>query len=95
MKKKQTIVVGSGAGGLTLALLLARAGRRVTLLEIQPEIGGYLRRFSRGPARIKARQPRRDPHGRPPGLDRAAVRVGTARPESPRLHQPRSRQGNR
>ncbi|MBQ6352698.1 MAG: NAD(P)-binding protein, partial [Lentisphaeria bacterium] len=47
MDKKTTVVVGSGAGGLTLALLLARAGRRVTLLECQPEIGGYLRRFTR------------------------------------------------
>ncbi|MBQ7206824.1 MAG: FAD-dependent oxidoreductase [Lentisphaeria bacterium] len=52
MGEKQSIVVGSGAGGLTLALLLARAGRRVTLLEIQPEIGGYLRRFSRGGIRF-------------------------------------------
>lgn len=47
MKDKTALVVGSGAGGLTLALLLARAGRRVTLLEAQPEIGGYLRRFTR------------------------------------------------
>ncbi|MBQ5894869.1 MAG: NAD(P)-binding protein, partial [Rikenellaceae bacterium] len=38
---------GSGAGGLTRALLLARSGRPVTLIESQPEIGGYLRRFYR------------------------------------------------
>ena len=52
MDGKNTIVVGSGAGGLALALLLARIGRRVMLLEIQPEIGGYLRRFTRGGLRF-------------------------------------------
>ena len=50
--RRQTAVVGSGAGGLTLALLLARAGRRVTLIESQPEIGGYLRRFTRNGVRF-------------------------------------------
>ena len=47
MKGRTALVVGSGAGGLTLALLLARAGRQVTLIEAQPDIGGYLRRFTR------------------------------------------------
>ncbi len=47
MEPKRTIVVGSGAGGISLALLLAKAGRRVTVIESQPEIGGYLRRFTR------------------------------------------------
>ena len=47
MKPRQTLVVGSGAGGMTLALLLARAGRSVTLIENQPSVGGYLRRFTR------------------------------------------------
>ena len=47
MKARQTLVVGSGAGGMTLALLLGRAGRNVTLIESQPTIGGYLRRFTR------------------------------------------------
>lgn len=44
---KETLVVGSGAAGLTIALLLAKAGRRVSLIECQSGIGGYLRRFSR------------------------------------------------
>ena len=52
MVERKTLVVGSGAGGLTLALLLARAGRSVTLIESQPEIGGYLRRFSRDGVRF-------------------------------------------
>ena len=47
MGKAQTLVVGSGIGGLTMALLLARAGKNVTLVEKQREIGGYLRRFIR------------------------------------------------
>ena len=47
MGKSRTIVVGSGAGGITLALLLARAGRQVTVVESQPSVGGYLRRFTR------------------------------------------------
>lgn len=44
---KRDVVVGSGVGGLTLALLLARAGRPVTLIECLDGIGGYLRRFVR------------------------------------------------
>ncbi len=43
----ETLVVGSGAAGLTIALLLAKAGRRVSLIESQAGIGGYLRRFTR------------------------------------------------
>ncbi len=45
--QKETLVVGSGASGLTIALLLAKAGRKVSLLEKQRSIGGYLRRFAR------------------------------------------------
>lgn len=52
MEKTRTIVVGSGAGGLSLALLLARAGRQVTVIESQPEIGGFLRRFTRDGVRF-------------------------------------------
>lgn len=47
MEPKRTIVVGSGAGGISLALLLAIAGRKVTVIESQPDVGGYLRRFTR------------------------------------------------
>ena len=52
MGKTRTVVVGSGAGGLTLALLLAKAGRQVTVIESQPEIGGFLRRFTRDGMRL-------------------------------------------
>ena len=43
------IVVGSGGAGLTAAAMLARAGRKVLLVERQDGPGGYTRAFSRGP----------------------------------------------
>ncbi|NVN97871.1 MAG: NAD(P)/FAD-dependent oxidoreductase [Geobacteraceae bacterium] len=46
------IVVGSGASGLTMALLLAMGGRRVLILEKAPLIGGSLSMFSRGRVRF-------------------------------------------
>jgi phytoene dehydrogenase-like protein len=47
MKKYDHIVVGSGASGLTMALLLAMNGNSVLMLEKSPFIGGSLARFSR------------------------------------------------
>ncbi len=40
-------MAGAGAGGMTMALLLAQSGRRVTVLETTPRIGGLLQRFRR------------------------------------------------
>ncbi|MCX5701005.1 MAG: NAD(P)-binding protein [Candidatus Omnitrophica bacterium] len=45
IKKYDHIVVGSGASGLTLALLLGLNGRKVLLLEKASHIGGSLCRF--------------------------------------------------
>ena len=42
------IVVGSGSGGLTAALALARAGRRVAVFEQHDHVGGYTQSFSLG-----------------------------------------------
>ncbi len=43
-----TVVIGSGIGGLTTAALLARSGHDVLIVEDQSRPGGALRRFTRG-----------------------------------------------
>ncbi len=48
MNRYDHIVVGSGASGLAMSLLLATNGNKVLLLEKAPHIGGSLSRFSRG-----------------------------------------------
>ncbi len=47
MPDYDTIIIGSGAGGLSAALSVARAGFSVLLLEAMPSFGGYLNPFSR------------------------------------------------
>ncbi len=41
------LILGSGVSGMTMALLLASAGRSVTLLEKSASLGGCMQRFSR------------------------------------------------
>jgi phytoene dehydrogenase-like protein len=45
--KTDSIVVGSGISGLTMALILAKCGRSVILIEKAPAIGGSMARFRR------------------------------------------------
>ena len=42
------VVIGGGLAGITAAIALARRGRRVTLLEARPRLGGATSSFSRG-----------------------------------------------
>jgi len=37
---RRVIIIGAGPGGLASALLLAKAGAGVTMLEKQPRVGG-------------------------------------------------------
>jgi all-trans-retinol 13,14-reductase len=46
MKRADTVVIGSGSGGLTAALALARAGQRVIVLEQHYLPGGWTHSFS-------------------------------------------------
>ncbi len=45
---KRVVIIGAGPGGLACALLLARAGVKVTVLERQPHVGGRTSTFGGG-----------------------------------------------
>ena len=49
MKDKHIAIIGSGAGGLTAAMILAKRGFRVSVFEKEADIGGRNRTSKRGP----------------------------------------------
>lgn len=46
--KSDVVIVGSGISGLTAAAILARKGKKVSVVEAQSSFGGSLRQFKRG-----------------------------------------------
>lgn len=48
MTKSDIIIIGSGLGGLEVALMMAREGRKVLVLERQHQAGGCMQSFRRG-----------------------------------------------
>jgi quinone-modifying oxidoreductase subunit QmoB len=76
------LVVGGGVSGMSAALGAARAGHDVVLVEKAPELGGWMRKFSRS---IPHRAPYRDPLpsdvderiAEVRGTDRIKVHTGT------------------
>lgn len=48
MPKADIIIIGSGLGGLEVALTMSRMGKRVLVLERQQQIGGCMQSYKRG-----------------------------------------------
>lgn len=51
--KKRCVIIGSGLGGLSVGVVLARNGYEVTLLEQSHQVGGCLQCFVRGGAKFE------------------------------------------
>ncbi len=51
--KKQCVIIGSGLGGLSCGIILAKNGYQVTVLEQEHQIGGCLQCFRRGNAKFE------------------------------------------
>ncbi|MEI6289686.1 MAG: FAD-dependent oxidoreductase [Chloroflexota bacterium] len=54
MEKFDVVIIGAGLGGLGAAGYLAKAGRKVLVLEHNPVPGGYAQEFRRGKYRFEA-----------------------------------------
>ncbi len=54
MVEPDCVIVGSGLAGLSFGALMARAGRRVVVLEAHDKAGGYAHTFDVGPYRFNA-----------------------------------------
>ena len=53
MEKRKVIIIGSGLGGLSTAVILAKSGFKVTVFEKEKQIGGCLQCFKRGNAKFE------------------------------------------
>ena len=53
MSKQKVIIIGSGMGGLSCGVVLAKNGYEVTVLEQGQQLGGCLQCFSRRGARFE------------------------------------------
>jgi all-trans-retinol 13,14-reductase len=53
MSKKKIVIIGSGLGGLSTAVILAKNGYEVTVLEQGSQIGGCLQCFVRRGAKFE------------------------------------------
>ena len=53
MCKQRVVIIGSGMGGLSCGVILAKNGYEVTVLEQGAQVGGCLQCFSRRGARFE------------------------------------------
>lgn len=80
------VVIGSGAGGLTAAGLLAKAGLKTVVFEAEAQVGGYLAGFQRGGFHFNTSIEWLN-HCAPGGFVHSILRhLGDDMPECPPLH---------
>jgi len=69
------VVIGAGGGGLAAAARLARAGKKVLVLEQHSKVGGYMTSFQRGEYTFEVSLHAMDGLNDPGGMNRAAFRA--------------------
>ena len=69
------VVIGAGGGGLAAAARLARAGKKVLVLEQHSKVGGYMTSFQRGDYTFEVSLHAMDGLNDPGGMNRATFRA--------------------
>lgn len=69
------VVIGAGGGGLAAAARLARAGKKVLVLEQHSKVGGYMTNFQRGDYTFEVSLHAMDGLDEPGGMNRAGFRA--------------------